>query len=393
MAHCGGMPTLPALIADYAARMHRAVPGHHVLSPLGAWLLLALVGPGATGRERDELEVVLGTDVDTAAGYARALLGEAHPAVSAATAYWHRPAVDTPALDAWTRALPGATERGDIPSQAAADEWARRVTLGLIRTFPLQITSKTVLILATALATRISWSHPFELADAAEVGHAWGTGVHQVLRSVVTHRAFVADTRAAGRVGVHIAGSQNGLDVVSVVADESVPAASVIAAGYEIATGDIQQVWPDDLPLGTGHAWNVTERQVSEADVSARRSRSHALLPAWHAETRRDLMSAPDLGFRIAADTLIGLLPANSYDAGAVQSAVASYGREGFEAAAVTAVAVAVSRPAFHPVVRDVQVRFTRPYAVVAVTRRPLQSPWFTLPVFSGWIERADDAG
>jgi hypothetical protein len=32
--------SLPELIAAYAARMHRAASGHHILSPLGAWLLL-----------------------------------------------------------------------------------------------------------------------------------------------------------------------------------------------------------------------------------------------------------------------------------------------------------------------------------------------------------------
>jgi hypothetical protein len=52
--------------------------------------------------------------------------------------------------------------------------------------------------------------------------------------------------------------------------------------------------------------------------------------------------------------------------------------------------------------VRDLVVRFLRPYAVVAVThyrprdgdpwREPWTHPWNGLPVFSGWIERADNA-
>ena len=37
----------------YAARLHAAIgPGHQVASPLGAWLLLALVGPAAAGPDR-----------------------------------------------------------------------------------------------------------------------------------------------------------------------------------------------------------------------------------------------------------------------------------------------------------------------------------------------------
>jgi hypothetical protein len=380
---------LPGLIAEYAARMHRAASGHHILSPIGAWLLLALVGPGAEGRRREELEAVLGTDVDSAAGYARALLDHPHPAVSAATAQWHRPAVSTPSFDAWTRSLPGATERGDIPSQSEVDEWARRVTQGLIPTFPLELTPETVLLLATALATRISWSRPFELADADELDQAWGPEVHQVLRSTKPHRVSVADTAAAGRVGVHNAGSSSGLTVVSVVADPSAAPAAVIAAAHEVALGDAHEVSLSDLTLGAGHAWNVTEREATASTQDERRS---ALLPAWHASTRLELRDKPGLGFDTAAEALIALLPPAGYEAEAVQSAVASYTREGFEAAAITAFGVLTSARAFRPVVRDLELRFTRPYAVVAVTRGQLQGPWFGLPVFSGWIERADDA-
>ncbi len=387
-------PALPELITAYAARMHRAASGHHVLSPLGAWLLLALVGPGAQGKRRDGLEAVLGIDVDAAAEHARALLADPHPAVSAATACWHRPAVDTPALEAWARSLPGATERGDIPDQAGADAWARRVTDGLIRSFPVQVDAFAVLVLASALATRISWRIPFTLADASDLPSAWGPGVRQVLRSSATHRAFVADTAAAGRVGVHIAGSENGLDVVSVVAEESIPAASVIAAAYEVAL-DERPLSLYELPLGDGHSWRLTEREGMVANHAGREERSGALLPAWHAETRMDLMREAGLGFGDAAAALIALLPPGDYDAAAIQSAVAAYSREGFEAAAITVIAVrAVSMHVERPgIIRDLEVRFARPYAVVAVTRGPQPATWQGLPVFSGWVERADTAG
>jgi hypothetical protein len=374
--------------------MHRAASGHHVLSPLGAWLLLALVGPGATGRYREELEAVLGVDVDTAAGYARALVADPHPAVSAATAFWNRPAVDTAALEAWTRSLPGATERGDIPDQAGVDAWADRTTDGLIPTFPVEITTDLVLLLASALATRISWQIPFIPTDADELERVWGADVRQVLRSADTHRAFVADTAAAGRVGVHIAGSENGLDVVSVVADQGVAAGSVIAAAHEVVGGERPPLSLYDLPLGAGHSWHLTERDAMVVDASGREEASQALLPAWHAETRLELLDVPELGFGVAADALIAMLPPDKYKAEAVQSAVASYTREGFEAAAITVVAArAVSmRVERAGTIRELQVRFTRPYAVVAVTRGDEPDAWRGLPVFSGWVERADDA-
>ncbi|MBM0258971.1 hypothetical protein JNW89_21570, partial [Micromonospora sp. 4G55] len=48
--------TLHTPLARYAARLHAgAGDRHHVASPLGAWLLLALAAPAATGADRDEL--------------------------------------------------------------------------------------------------------------------------------------------------------------------------------------------------------------------------------------------------------------------------------------------------------------------------------------------------
>ena len=53
------MTPLRAPLARYAERLHRAAGDtHHVASPLGAWLLLALTGPTATGDARAALAEV-----------------------------------------------------------------------------------------------------------------------------------------------------------------------------------------------------------------------------------------------------------------------------------------------------------------------------------------------
>src|SRR5215475_2648923 len=58
--HARGMNIAP-LIARYAQRFHRAVDGYqHVASPLGAWLVLALAAPAATGAAREQLAEILG---------------------------------------------------------------------------------------------------------------------------------------------------------------------------------------------------------------------------------------------------------------------------------------------------------------------------------------------
>ncbi len=83
----------------------------------------------------------------------------------------------------------------------------------------------------------------------------------------------------------------------------------------------------------------------------------------------------------------------------AKQAAMARYSRTGFEAAAVTGVAVATA--AMLPATRrEAELRFAHPYAVVAVTTDPgtgdqgggSASPWHALPVFSAWVSEPEDA-
>src|SRR5687768_5626284 len=79
---------VPALSA-YARRFHAGVDKeHHVASPLGAWMLLALCAPGSEGRLRNEITEILGVDVDTAAAFAGSLLDAPHPAVALAAGAW-----------------------------------------------------------------------------------------------------------------------------------------------------------------------------------------------------------------------------------------------------------------------------------------------------------------
>src|SRR5687767_6116332 len=100
-----------ALVARYASAFNEALAGdaHTVTSPLGAWLLLALVAPAARGVERAELERLLGTGADDARDRAAALLENPHPAVAAALAAWYRREFLRPEFDAWLATLPSVT--------------------------------------------------------------------------------------------------------------------------------------------------------------------------------------------------------------------------------------------------------------------------------------------
>jgi hypothetical protein len=401
-----------APVTGYAQRFHAAIGDrHHVASPLGAWMLLALAAPAATGALRRELETVLGTEADAAAALATLLLVDPHPLVHTGAAAWHRPAYRTDALLAWLRSLPAQVEQGDIPTQAAADGWAREHTYGLVERFPLELTSDVVLVLATALATRISWMMPFDVVPARALGERsdWSRRLTSVLRTPERSwsAAYITSTERAGDVAVHVgharntAGITQSLEVVSVIGAPDVAPPDVMASAYEIAS-DFAEHGPTghpslfDLPVGDGHSWTIREEPD---DGSGRSEHWTAVLPAWSADDDHDLL-ARDLGFGAALHAVAALLPPDGYQYEAKQSVVARYDRQGFEAAAVTAMGIRVSAQVHRSGMRRVaELRFGHPFAVVAVTVDARShgsdvsyGAWHGVPVFSAWIAEPEDA-
>ncbi|WP_232665926.1 serpin family protein, partial [Pseudonocardia sp. TRM90224] len=52
---------LPGVVAAYARRFHAAVGDqHHVASPLGAWLVLAMAAPAINGADAQQVTEALG---------------------------------------------------------------------------------------------------------------------------------------------------------------------------------------------------------------------------------------------------------------------------------------------------------------------------------------------
>lgn len=385
------------LVARYAGVFHEVIgDGHHVASPLGAWLLLALCAPAAQGEQAATLADVLGASAGDVAAAAAGLLADPHPLVAAAAAVWSRPGT----VDGhWLDGLPPPVATGGIPGQRELDEWARDHTLGLISKFPIVATPDVYLLLASALATKVSWDRPFDLAPGSALGpdSPWSKQLTQVLRSPKRdpgHSAFIAATRQAGDVAVHIGSARDGLLVASVIAAADVARADVLAAAHTIAIATARgETLPRrslaDLPEGDAPLWSVRdERSKTESG-----ERCVAVLPAWSATDSYDL-SDPRLGFAAAGSAL-----GHGDPWVATQAATARYSKIGFEAAAVTAVAVAAM--AMMPrggMVRTVELRFGRPFAVVAVTADNDRtaaagpSPWHGVPVFSAWVAHPADA-
>ena len=231
-------------VAAYAERLHAAAGSdHHVVSALGAWLLLALCAPLAENGARAELAEALGADPMKAAQFAADLLTQPHPLVAAGAGFWVAPAVTTAVMERWRDGLPPGVTTGDIPTQEAIDAWSNERTLGLIDRFLIQIDPDIVCLLATALATKVSWGVPFKVVDAADLAPSpWAASLCQILQSPrqdPRHRQYVTETDRAGTVGVHLAGARGGLMVGSVIAvDPEVPPADVLAAAHSIVTAE-----------------------------------------------------------------------------------------------------------------------------------------------------------
>jgi hypothetical protein len=280
----------------------------------------------------------------------------------------------------------------------------------LIKQFPLPIDADTLLVLASALAAKISWVVPFHLTDAATLALPRGPGfdrLRTLLQDPGTARRQAVVASPAGPLAVHAAQSGDGdLVVVSVLAGPDVPAGEVLAHAHPIAQAivigaPVPAYSLFDLPLGAGPAWTISEEATRVLAPDGREERYATVLPAWSATSDHDLTAAPELGFAAAADVLSALLPPEprGHAFAAKQVARARYTRTGFEAAAVTAMAqrAGAAMPQFRDgVVRTARLEFTRPFAAVAVAANgwaDTPTPWAGLPVFSAWITRPDEAG
>jgi hypothetical protein len=381
-------------VAAYALRLHAAAGDrHHVISPLGAWLLVALAAPLASDNDRERLETVLGCDVGTARRAADELLGSHDTVLALAFAVWHQGDIGA-GLDAWRRALPARATTGPMPTQAEANEWARNKTMRQIQSMPVAINDDYRLLLATAVATEVQWQQAFALVPAKELGGPWAERVNRAMRRYQTDRVrVVARTEAAGFVGVSRECGDGGLDVISVIAAPDVQATRVIAAAYDVAacfagepsTAAFVDVF--DLPV-KGHAWVVHERVLENFFGSEDRiEKAEVTIPAWTAETELDLLAAPGGGFADIARAIFKHLPPDPRGdrAGAAQVARARFDTNGFSASAITrfgAVGMAMGPPPHQAIERTVEVRFNRPFAVAATITTGRRA----LPAFGAWV-------
>jgi len=413
--------SLPSLIDDYGRRVCAAVleqhPGNSVASPLGTWLLLAACASATTGADMEMLEEVLGCSTAEAAVHLRRFLDDPPPALLSALALWVRKEDLTTPLVEWSASLPSQVERGPLPSQAAADAWTDRHSLGLIPRFPLRISDLTRLLLVSVLATKVSWERSFDVVRAADhlsPSSPWADRLERALMEELPGPStMLAATEAAGVVAVHLAQAVEELAVLSVVADPAVERAQVLEAAHELARlcrDDAlasARVSLFDLPLGRGHSWEITEHERLSTEAGRSETVTSAVLVAWDAENSTDLRRSPVFGADVALAALLNLIGTDPRGdtLRAVQSARASYSTVGFEAAAadvffLEARGISRRRPDQSVIERRVKLLFDHPYAALALAggsndfrrARAGHSENFCLPLFAAWVAEPSEA-
>lgn len=400
------MTTLAEAVTSYAKVLHHGQDEHHVGSALGAWVLLATAGAGTKGADaRKRTEELLGMSIKDANYHVERLLQDTHPAVKAAVALWVDKARTHEAeLSDWLRDLPGGVSATDVPTQAQADQWTRDNTNNMVESFPLDIDADTLLILANALVTDVTWEEPFARAESTELGaHTWG-GITGALRSRESHDVHLAQVEHE-TYGVHVGRSDDGLVVVSVIGEEDQTSSEVLEAAHEIGIdyvlrgGHQNRVDLRTVPT-EGTYWHTTTRTETRMGGNGYVQDGEALLVSWESETRRDL-GDPVLGISQVAGDVLGHMfnTLDPVDVEAVQVAKASYHKEGFRAAAVSALGFRAGA-AFQSVeteVRTLHLRYNRPYAVVAFTTQSYDysartvrgKEWHGVPVFGAWVTKA----
>lgn len=421
----GSIGRLTSLVDAYARRVTPAVLEQHrggsVSSALGVWLLVAACAGAAQGTEQEALEQALGCPAAEAGSLLASFMAAPPPALRAAIAVWARAGDASEELSAWVRGLPSQVQSGFMPTQAEADAWAQRETGGLIGSFPLQIDALTRVVLASALATKVSWEAPFGIVAADKhlgSGSPWQGRVARLLWDGSPRvGTVIARTQSADLVAVHAAVAREDLTVISVSADPRVAREAVLAAAHEVAStavagAGVEPAAPAcslyDLPLGAGHSWEITEQRVPTYVTEPPLERiAGAALPAWSVRGRLDLAASPLFATAPALATVRRLIGPEPDDKGeARQAAMASFTRYGFEAAAVTAMgirAAAARLPLQRTLQRTAVLRFDHPYAAVAIAGRPASegaggaavppadSPFSGLPLFSAWVQEPQE--
>lgn len=379
--------SLAELINNYSVKFNDVigVDQHHVSSPLGAWMLLAFL---SEKLDNDVVKEALGVDTVEAANLLESMMNSIPAPVAATIHGWINPDSVYRFQEFMDRTRFDDYLEVKFPQEKELDEWLTQTSKGILTKFPLTVDESFMGLFASVLATDVVWRKPLDIIEAPQES-AWN--VNNVLFEDRTWNISFYTDAEHGPFVVHTNISEDNLQVHSVLpvydvsADVALNIANRIASG-ELAPARSNAVDADALKQISDVIPEIIayqgEEVTSEFGLKVKWS---AWLPAWESENEFDVSDAR-LGFKDAVSS------SDDESLDAIQVTKAEYGSKGFKAAALTT--VMVGRSVAVPVTRNVpvyEVRFNKPYAVVATVYAP-NSPWNKVPVFTGYVKEAVEA-
>ncbi|MFK4087807.1 serpin family protein [Kribbella sp. NPDC020789] len=371
-------------VNDLTGRWVRSLaPGNSVVSGLGLWPLLAVLATAADEPGRAELAAAAGVAPDEGAKLARQLIEalDGSADLHAALGVWISEQLEL--AGSFGDVVP-ASLVGMLTGQAAVDKpkldaWVVEHTDGLLREMPVEISPDVMLVLASALCLRTTWVRPFT-EQVKHIGSGpWAGSWHWLERTdfdldsvrryddltVITVRGD-ADVDVLLGIG---AGGVGGLLAAAGRPGDGVPGSALIDGSDEIAPG------------------------VRLAKTTAARPDLRLSLPSFQVSSSHDLLESAEL-FGLAA---VASSPGSRGHFGAIspaplaigqakQEVLARFFATGFEAAAVTSMAMTRAAMVTRQE-RRLDVVLDRPFAFAAVLRES------RLPIVAGWIESPTEAG
>jgi len=364
-----------------------------VLSGAGIWPLLAALRLGTAPDADDELAAATGVPHDELEARLTELitLVNGSETLRMALGIWsgQRVRLDPKWLARLPTGLAGQLTGDPATDQTMLDSWASTHTAGLIPTFPLNVDPEVDVVLASALALRTRWREPFmdqprHIADGPWSGERTWHGLSAVTEDTSNLRVW-----SDGSTTLRVPGEAD-VDVTLVLGEPDAEPAEVLARAMESLAEGGEYRTGADLTVGeVAQGVTVTRVRESEPDPV---TRLEVTTVAFDVSADHDLLdSAEVLGLRRSLDPATSPLTGMTVDSAepvvitqANQRAVARFSAVGFEAAAVTAMAVMAS--ALLPSPEDgwrtvVSVNFDRPFGYV-VTHRPTG----VMPVV-GWVD------
>jgi serine protease inhibitor len=385
-------------VKDLTIRWARSLPpGNTVVSGLGVWPLLALLATGADEPGRTELAEAAGVDAANGSTDAIRLIEaiEGSADLHAALGVWVSEQLKlAESFDAVMPApLVGMLTGNPSVDKPRLDAWAAEHTDDLVRELPLELDPDVLLVLASALLLRTTWVRPFTEQVRHVSSGPWSGSWHWLERVDSDLDAVRRYTHpsAAWLTVATIAGDAD-VDVLLGIGQPQTSQADVLAGLLDVIAqpggGESGRALIEQGEPGSELAPGLRIGQTTSARPDVRVS-----LPSFSVEVEHDLMQSRDL-FGLTAVTadpgnhghFSALSPTPLRLGQAKQKVLARFFATGFEAAAVTA--MAMTRAAMITTKqRRLELALDRPFAFTAVLRES------RLPIVAGWVETPTQSG